>query len=35
MKLILRPLMPPSSLILAKYAEIALPMAPYADAGPE
>src|SRR5262245_25985823 len=35
MKVILRPLMPPSSLTFLKYASIVLPMTPYADAGPE
>ena len=34
MKLILRPLMPPCSLIILKYAASALPIVPYADAGP-
>jgi hypothetical protein len=34
MKLILRPFTPPCSLIIFKYAAIALPITPYADAGP-
>src|SRR6185369_7846673 len=34
MKLILRPLMPPCSLMRLKYAASSLPMVPYADAGP-
>src|SRR6185295_15685571 len=34
MKLILRPLMPPCSLIILKYAASALPIVPYAEAGP-
>src|SRR5882757_11184824 len=34
MKLILRPLMPPCSLIIRKYAASVLPMVAYDDAGP-
>jgi len=34
MKLIFRPLIPPSSLTFLKYAAIVLPIVPYAEAGP-
>src|ERR1051325_4422126 len=34
MKLILRPLMPPSAFTFLKEASIVLPIVPYADAGP-
>src|SRR5713101_7698048 len=34
MNLILRPLMPPPSLIMSQKATIALPLTPYAEAGP-
>src|SRR3954447_6257063 len=34
MKLILRPLIPPCSLSILKYAASDLPIVPYADAGP-